>query len=248
MTVRTRQVVFLIFGVVVFGLFSWAVLGLVPFGKFEGAYGLLLNAATIPLRHVTNVPTAINYDFRGVDTMGEEYILFAAVIGTTTLLRQMRREMEEAEETEDVGKQRQPSDAVRLVGLIVTGLLVLFGIYVILHGHMTPGGGFQGGVILGTAAPMIYMAAEYDTYAKLSPVALMEFGHGVGAAAYVAIGLLGVIVGQVFLANVLPLGSAGHFLSGGTIPLINDTVGFEVAIGFATIYREFLLQTRRSGE
>lgn len=248
MSIRVRQVAFIAFGAVVFGLFLRAVLELPAFGTFAGAYGLFLNAITVSRRHVTNVPAAVNFDYRGLDTMGEEYILFSAVIGTTALLRQMRREIEEARQVENIGTQRQPSDAVRLAGLIVSGLLLLFGVYVILHGHLTPGGGFQGGVIVGTAAPLVYLTTDYNTYEKLSPVPLMELGHGAGAGIYVAIGLLGLIVGRPFLANVLPLGSAHHFLSGGTIPAINDTVGLEVTIGFATIFREFLLQTRRFDE
>lgn len=248
MKLRLREAAFLFFGAIIFALFCKAVSELPVFGRFAGWYGVLVNAVTVPLRHVTNVPSAINYDFRGLDTMGEEYIVFGSVIGTIALLRQMRQEMEEAEEVENVGAQRQPSDAVRFFGLVMAGLLVLFGIYIVLHGHLTPGGGFQGGTILGTAGPLMYLTGDYETYAKLSPAAIMEFIHASGAGFYVIIGSIGLAFGSFFLQNVLPFGTVHSFLSGGTIPLINDGVGVEVSFGFAIIFREFLLQTRRHDE
>src|SRR5581483_3343365 len=127
-------------GAVLAWLFCRGVLGLEHFGSFTGAYGLYFNAVTVASRHITNVPTAINFDYRGLDTMGEEYILFGSVVGTLTLLRQMRRQMEEAQEEEVLGRDVEQSDAVRLLGLIMTGLLILFGIYIVVHAHLTPGG------------------------------------------------------------------------------------------------------------
>jgi multicomponent Na+:H+ antiporter subunit B len=242
---RARHLGFGAGGVVLCWLFCRGVFGLEHFGSFTGAYGLYFNAVTVASRHITNVPTAINFDYRGVDTMGEEYILFGSVVGTLTLLRQMRREMEEAEQEELPGRDVEHSDAVRLLGLVMTGLLLLFGIYIVVHAHLTPGGGFQGGAMIGTAALLVYLAGSYEIYERLSPAAWMEFGHASGAGIYVVIGLCGLIFGGSFLKNVLPLGTSSHFASGGTIPLINNAVGLEVSIGFAIIFREFVLQTHR---
>ncbi len=245
MAAKWRLLGFSTGGAVLAWLFCRGVSGLDPFGSFTGAYGLYFNAVTVASRHVTNVPTAINFDYRGLDTMGEEYILFGSVLGTLTLLRQMRRQMEEAQEEEVRGRDVEQSDAVRLLGLIMTGLLILFGIYIVVHAHLTPGGGFQGGAMVGTAAVLVYLAGSYEIYERLSPAAWMEFGHASGAGAYVIIGLCGLILGGAFLKNVLPLGASGQFASGGAIPLINDAVGLEVSIGFAIIFREFVVQTHR---
>jgi multicomponent Na+:H+ antiporter subunit B len=245
MSDRLRRNCLLISGVGLAWLLCRAVLRLPPWGNFMGAYGLYFNAVTVASRHITNVPTAINFDFRGVDTMGEEYILFGSVIGTLTLLRQMPGEAEEAREEEISGRDVERSEAVRLLGLIMTGLLILFGIYIILHAHLTPGGGFQGGAIVGTAALLMYLASDYEIYERLSPASLMEFGHASGAGSYVAIGMAGLIVGRPFLQNFLPFGTTGHFASGGLIPLLNGAVGLEVSIGFAIIFREFVTQTHR---
>jgi multicomponent Na+:H+ antiporter subunit B len=178
--------------------------------------------------------------------MGEEYILFGSVLGTLVLLRQLREEQEsEGDDQAGVKEISEPSDAVRLLGLVLLVLLIMFGIYIILHAHMTPGGGFQGGAIVGTAMLLVYLTGGYNVYSGISPPNLMEFLHAGAAGSYVAIGLSGLIVGGVFLSNILPLGTSGHFASGGTIPLINDAVGLEVSNGFAIIFHEFITQTRR---
>jgi multicomponent Na+:H+ antiporter subunit B len=82
-------------------------------------------------------------------------------------------------------------------------------------------------------------------------VALIDLSESTGAAGYVAVGLLGLAAGAAFLENVLPLGRPGALLSAGTIPLINVSVGLEVAGGFVLLLSEFLEQTlvvRRPGE
>jgi multicomponent Na+:H+ antiporter subunit B len=246
-----RLSAFAIFGAALAGLFCWALWGLEAFGAFTGPYGIYFNRMTVALRHVTNVPAAINFDFRAIDTMGEEYILFGAVLGTLVLLRQLEQEqeMEESEPDRDVGIHQisEPSDAVRLMGLLLTGLLTLFGMYVVLHGQLTPGGGFQGGTIMGTAALLVFLTTGYQTYSRIAPSKVWEFLDAAGAGGYVAVGLAGIVCGNAFLANVIPFGQTGHFASGGTLTLLNDLVGLEVANGFAVVFNEFIVQTRRKG-
>src|ERR1041385_3824974 len=73
-------------------LFAWAISGLPKFGDYRGPYGFVLNHIVVPLRHSTNVVMGTTFDVRGVDTMGEEFILYAAVVGVTLLLREDVRE------------------------------------------------------------------------------------------------------------------------------------------------------------
>ena len=68
-------------------LFAWAIAGLPGFGDYRGPYGYVLNGIVVPMRHATNVVMATTFDVRGVDTMGEEFILYASVLGVTLLLR-----------------------------------------------------------------------------------------------------------------------------------------------------------------
>jgi len=251
-TPRLRRWVFLAAAVVAGGLLLWGLTGLPDYGVYNGPYGDVLNRVAVAERKATNVVAAVTFDYRGVDTMGEEFILFAAVLGVAILLRAQRGETEQPPD-EDAADRHAPatSNAVRVVGLALVGPVVLFGVYVVTHGHLTPGGGFQGGVVLATAALLVYLSGEYVTLRRVSPEVVTDTAESVGAAAYVAIGLLGVAAGSVFLANVLPLGRPGALLSAGTIPPINLAVGLEVAGGFVLLLSEFLEQAlviRRPGE
>jgi multicomponent Na+:H+ antiporter subunit B len=247
-----RRRVFLVAAAVAGGLLLWGVTGLPDYGIYAGPYGDVLNRVAVAERKATNVVASVTFDYRGVDTMGEEFILLAAVLGVAILLRAQRDESEQPPD-EDAADRHAPgtSNAVRVLGLTLVGPVVLFGIYVVAHGHLSPGGGFQGGVVLATGALLVYLSGEYVTLLRVSPEILTDLAESVGAASYVAIGLLGVAAGATFLANVLPLGQPGALLSAGTIPLINLTVGLEVAGGFVLLLSEFLEQTlviRRPGE
>ena len=87
MTPGVRQRLFLVCMVGFGGILLWGLHGLPRFGHYRGPYGDVLNAQAPHERHVANVVTAINYDYRGLDTLGEEFILFTAVSGVTLLLR-----------------------------------------------------------------------------------------------------------------------------------------------------------------
>ena len=76
-------------------MFLWGLDGLARFGNYPGPYGDIINRVALPERHLTNMATAVNFDYRGFDTLGEEYILFAAVVGLALLLRQARGEIEQ---------------------------------------------------------------------------------------------------------------------------------------------------------
>jgi multicomponent Na+:H+ antiporter subunit B len=115
--------------------------------------------------------------------------------------------------------------------------------YIVVHGHLTPGGGFQGGVILATGVLLIYLAGEFDDLHGLYTETTLERVEAIGGGGYVAIGLLGLIAGSAFLDNVLPLGRTGNVFSAGTVPLINVVVGLEIGAGFILLLTVFLYQT-----
>ncbi len=85
--------------------------GLPAFGDYHGVYGTVLNRVTVAERHATDVITAINFDYRGLDTMGEEFILFAASIGLVVLLREQRDEHVDSERAGEAGDPEQSGDA-----------------------------------------------------------------------------------------------------------------------------------------
>jgi multicomponent Na+:H+ antiporter subunit B len=225
-------------------LLVWSFTGLPSFGHYRGPYGNVINARAEQQRHVTNAVAAVNFDYRGFDTIGEEFILFASVIGVSALLRVQRREDELASPTDEAPRRRAPEIADS-VGVICMGLvapLVLLGMYIVVHGHLTPGGGFQGGVILASAPLMVYLAGRYITFRQISPKGLLDVGEGGGAGGFVLVGFVGMLAGAAFLENVLPLGQTGKVFSAGTVPIINLSVGLEVGTGILLVIWEFLEQ------
>ncbi|MGH2469746.1 MAG: MnhB domain-containing protein [Chloroflexota bacterium] len=225
------------------GLLLWGVLGLPPLGHYRGPYGDAINHAVVAQRHATDAISAVNFDYRGVDTIVEEFILFASVAGCTLLLRQQRDEQENTARTQMMeGRMGQTSAAVAALGLTLGVPVSLLGWYVVTHGQLTPGGGFQGGVVMSSGAVFLYLAGEYVTLRRLNPPALLEVLEALGAGGYILIGFAGMATGAAFLQNVLPLGSVGQVNSAGTIWVISMSVGVEVAAAFVLLTTEFMEQ------
>jgi len=130
-----------------------------------------------------------------------------------------------------------------VLGLGLVGPTILVGLYVVIHGHQTPGGGFQGGVILATALLLVYLSDTYVTLRRVGPMALIELAEALGAGSLGVLGLTGLIWAGSYMENVLPLGTTGHLLSAGQIPLGSVAVGLAVTGGFAFMLSEFLEQT-----
>jgi multicomponent Na+:H+ antiporter subunit B len=238
---KTRLIVFSAAALAVAGMYAAAVIDLKHPNE---TYGNLINALTVPERQITDAVTAVNFDFRGFDTLGEEYIMFASVLGVAVLLRKQHDEREGPPRDRMPGREvSAASDAVRILSVTLVGPMVLFGIYVVVHGQITPGGGFQGGVILATAPLLIYLAGEFESLRRLVPRWLVETGEAIGAGGYGVIGAAAMLTHAAFLSNFLPLGRAGDVFSGGTVALIDVTVGLEVAGGFILLLLIFLEET-----
>ena len=250
MSRRTRLWMFAVSGSGLFALLLWGFAGLPDFGDYAGPYGDILNRVAVPERSNTDVVTAVNFDYRAFDTLGEEFILFAAVVGVASLLRTLRGERARRPDDDAPGRHvPETSLTIRLAGLILVAPTVLIGIYVVAHGHQTPGGGFQGGVILATALLLTYLSADYLTMRRVGPTWLIEAAEGAGAAGLVLIAVAGLAAGGAFFENVLGKGTPGELPSAGLIPLSNLAVGLAVTGGFAFMVSEFLQQTLvRRGE
>ncbi|KNB54083.1 MnhB domain-containing protein [Streptomyces caatingaensis] len=216
-------------------LLAAAFLELPAFGGARHPYGDRAVEASLA-RHTANTVSAVNFDQRAFDTLGEETILFSAVLGTVVLLRQTRGEHREAPEPASV------PPALRRYGLAALPVTLLTGLYVIAHGQLSPGGGFQGGVVVATAFHLLYVAVDYRALERVRPVGLYEIGDAAGEAAYVLLGAGGLLAGAAYLANVLPYGTFGTLASGGTVPLLNAAVGLEVSSAVVVLLAHFLRQ------
>ena len=230
-------------------LLLWGSSGLPDYREFTPLYGQVINAVAVEERSATAVVTAVNFDYRAFDTLGEEFILFAAALVLVLLLRRLREE-EAAPPAGDARRMHTTSAAVRLTCVALVGPTVLLALYITTHGHLTPGGGFQGGVIAATALLLVYLGSDYATMRRLRPIALVATAEGAGAAGFVLIGLGGLLAVGAFLENFLPLGTPGELVSSGTIPLLSISVGLEVAGAFVLLLSEFLeqlLEIQRKG-
>lgn len=241
MSRRARLVLFAISAVGAAGLLAWAFAGLPEFGDYQGRYGRIVAASAVPDRSATEAVAVTVFDYRALDTLGEEFILFVSVFGVLALLRIHRGERERGRAVGEGRRGPGPSESLRLAGRLLVAPVLLLGIYIVSHGHLTPGGGFQGGVVLGTAMFLLFLSAGYLAFKRVRPVSVVEAVEAGGAAGFALIGVGGLLLGAVFLENFISPGKSG-LLTGGTIPLSNAAVGLEVAGALIMILSEFLDQ------
>lgn len=229
-------------GALAFAVLMGAALFEIPqFGVPEFRYAQRAVDAALYQRDTASVVASVTFDQRGLDTLGEEFMLFAAVLGTMALLR---RNPDEEELPSQRGEEERPPvlDALRLSAYVLLPLTVLVGIYLVLHGHVSPGGGFQGGVVIGSGVHLLYLAGDYPTLARLRPIPVFEVMEALAAAAFVLLGLGVMLTGAAFLTNVMPYGVRGELLSAGVVPLLNVIVGVEVASAVVLLLARFLEQ------
>ncbi len=218
--------------------------GLPAFGDYHGVYGEVLSGVGVTLRHATDLVTALNFDFRGFDTLGEEFILFGSVLGVVLILRELRDEHQRPSQADD--EQHRFAGASEALAALALGLvpgMIALGIYIVVHGQLTPGGGFQGGIVLASGPLAIFLAGGYLRLKLKTPHTLVELADAVGAAGYALVGLGGLVFVGVFFKNFLPFGIAGHLLSAGQMDIASVAVGLEVNGAFLVAWSEFLDQT-----
>lgn len=232
---RVRSAVFLAAAAVFAAAFAWACTGLPAFGTARHPYGGRSVGAAIR-QHTANAVSSVNFDQRALDTLGEESILFGAVLGAVVLLRQARDE----DRQDPLPRRILPTTVLLGAGLLPVTLLV--GVYIVGHGQLSPGGGFQGGVVLATGLHLAYVAADYRVLRRVRPVAALGAVDATAAGAFTALGLAGLVAGGAYLQNVLPLGTFNQLSSGGLVPLVNAAVGVEVASGVVVLLAQFLDQ------
>ena len=242
MSRRARLVVLAVGLALSAGVLVWGLVSIPGFGHYSGRYGRILARDTVPDRHATNAVVVTTFDYRGVDTLIEEFILFVSVVGVTLLLRTQRDE-ERARRAARAAEREDPetSDALRWVALGLVGPVALLAMYIVTHGHLTPGGGFQGGIVLATSLVLVFVAGRFAIARRGRGHPLLEAVHGTGAAAFAMIGFGGLIGTGVFLRNFISSGGTG-LLTGGMIPLANLSVGLEVTGALLLVVTELLDQ------
>lgn len=166
-----------------------------------------------------NLVTAVVVTYRGFDTLGEVTILFLAAAIVGFFLRVHNRDNER--ET----SLRKTSEILITASTLLVPTIFMLGVYIFMNGHLTPGGGFQGGAVIATGMVLMIMAKPNVKF-NHKLLAFLESISGVG---FIIIGVLGVIMAAGFLDNrILPLGNFGTLISAGAIPIIYVLIGLKV--------------------
>jgi multicomponent Na+:H+ antiporter subunit B len=227
------------------GLAAWAVAGLPHFGASRGPYERRFAIEAVRSRQATNLDAFVNFDYRGFDSLGEEYIFLVAIAGFSLLLAERRGKTSGAPRPPVPSRAAMaPDPAVRVFALVFSPVCILFGSYMVVHGQLTPGGGFQGGVAIATGTLALWFGSGYERYMRILPKTPVEAFETLGALGYVGLGAFALLSGGAFMQNVLPLGKAGALFSSGTIDVLNILVGMAISGGFIVLFAEFLKETR----
>ena len=195
-----------------------------------------------------NLVTAVVVTYRGLDTLGEVTVLFISAAGVGLLLRRTRRKQDDdkdlaiddlergdrAEET--AGVHKPASEIVETATELLLPMVILFGVYVFMNGHLSPGGGFQGGAIIASGTMFMLLALPESHISRL----MIAVTESLSGFSYVVIGVLGVIFAGGFLDNrFMDLGTYGDLFSAGAIPLIYTFVGLKVGFELSAVLDRF---------
>jgi len=123
------------------------------------------------------------------------------------------------------------SQIVKTVSRWVAPFIIAFGIYIALTGHLTPGGGFPGGVIIAGCFILLTLAYGKEKVEDIIGIATAEVTDSLASLSFLCMGLLGYVFGGSFLSNFIQSGFPGKpfgLLSGGNMPIINLAIGFKV--------------------
>lgn len=201
----------------------------IPFGETKSKVRKYCLEHGIQQTGATNIVTSVVVNYRGFDTLGEVTILFLAAIGLSAVLyREEERER----------KKIRKSSLILYTGCrFLFPLTLLLGAYIFIHGHLTPGGGFQGGAIIASGFLLTMLGCWRWEGINKSRFKITESLSGL---TFVIVGLLGFLYGGYFLLNYLPKGIPNELFSAGVIPIIYVAIGFKVGSEITAIIDDLL--------
>ena len=124
---------------------------------------------------------------------------------------------------------------IKTCSSITLPLASLLGIYIVLHGHLSPGGGFKGGVIIASAVLIFYLSYGREKTLNIFNKNKLSKVEELGALTFIFVASLGIIYGVSFFTNVLSKGALGNVFSSGTIFFMNFAVGYKVLAGISVL-------------
>lgn len=192
-----------------------------------------------------NIVTGMILDYRAFDTFGESNVLFAATTTVLILLFNRKKSMdkkhssETLEDENDRTYEPKKDSVLQMAACVLVPVIILFGIYVILNGHLSPGGGFSGGAIIGAGLILYLSAFGFEKTEKLfteKTYKCISFG---ALTTYCLVKSYSFFTGANHLESHIPLGTPGAILSSGLILILNICVGLVVACTMYTFYVMF---------
>ncbi len=205
----------------------------IPFGTLKTKIGDHFIDKGVEETGAVNIVTSVVLNYRGFDTLGEITVLFTAAIGLGAVLGTYRKRKE-------VNKT-EPSSLIVYTGCrFLFPLIMLTGIYIFIHGHLTPGGGFQGGAIVASAFLLMYMGCR----GKRINYTASTVTEVLGGLIFLGLGIAGLTLGKDFLFNFLAKGAPNTLLSAGIIPIIYIAIGMKVGSELAGIIDNLIEKSR----
>ncbi len=180
-----------------------------------------------------NVVTTVLLDYRAFDTLGEASVILASVAAISALLAGSKPERTE----------QGLSPLVQTSIGYLAAVFWIFPVYIVFHGHLSPGGGFQGGVSLAVLVILVYVVFGSTRASQHLTPSLLHGAESASALGFLLLGTVGIAQGFAFLTNAaagFPTGEPGRLVSGGVIPLLNLAIGIKVAAGLGSIYLDIL--------
>lgn len=132
---------------------------------------------------------------------------------------------------------------VKMISRLLIPFIQIYGIYIILHGHLSFGGGFSGGALVGSSLMLFAIIFGLKASEEKLPHKVSSFLESFGILSYILIGLVGLMLGQNFLSNQtagFPMGNFGRLFSAGMIPLLTLAIGVKVASTMITLLQRLL--------
>ncbi len=191
-----------------------------------------------------NIVTGMILDYRAFDTFGESNVLFIATCSVLILLRNdKKRDKRQAAAEEKTERYYEPKDdsILQKITFLLFPIIVIFGIYVILNGHISPGGGFSGGAIIGAGLILYANAFGFEKLNRFFTEKTYKWVSFTSLAFYCLAKSYSFFTGANHLESGIPLGTAGDILSSGLILPLNICVGLVVAstmYAFYTLFRK----------
>lgn len=221
-------------------------------GTADGAAAVMVNE-NLEKTAATNVVFSVVFNYRGYDTLGESFILIGAIAGTTAILRKKHagKKEKDLEKAASIDTASIPEPPVKtapkakqkkkpvyhrepvIIRCAADALLPFAGIYgwyIVFHGATSPGGGFQGGVIIAGSVLLLFLGYGLRGIREILPQRFLHSSEAIAEISYAFIGLMGILAGTSFAFNFVFMGHRTE-----TSMLMNDAVGYHVMAGIGCL-------------